>query len=78
MGIATYLRSETLVLALFFLPPILLVQFRQKDAFKKVILADISVYPPLTPPPPPSSPTILPPPNFILNIICRLIMISAV
>jgi hypothetical protein len=41
MGIATYIRSETLVLAFLFLPPILLVQFRQKDAFKKMVRADV-------------------------------------
>jgi hypothetical protein len=40
MGIATYIRSETLILAFLFLPPILLVQFRQKDAFKKMVRAD--------------------------------------
>jgi hypothetical protein len=41
MGIATYIRSETLILAFLFLPPILLVQFRQKDAFKKMVRADV-------------------------------------
>jgi hypothetical protein len=41
MGIATYIRSETLILAFLFLPPILLLQFRQKDAFKKMIRADV-------------------------------------
>jgi hypothetical protein len=41
MGIATYIRSETLALAFLFLPPILLVQFRQKDSFKKIVRADI-------------------------------------
>jgi cell division septation protein DedD len=41
MGIATYIRSETLILAFLFLPPILLVQFRQKDALKKMVRADV-------------------------------------
>ena len=35
MGIATYIRSETLVLALLFLPPILLVQMREHMTARK-------------------------------------------
>jgi len=41
MGIATYIRSETLVLALLFLPPILLVQIREHRAVKKLVLASL-------------------------------------
>jgi len=40
MGIATYIRSETLALALLFLPLILLVQRRRKTAPKQLLLAD--------------------------------------
>jgi len=36
MGIATYIRSETLVLAVLFLPVILLAQRRNKDSFTKI------------------------------------------
>jgi hypothetical protein len=39
MGIATYIRSETLVLALLFLPLILWVQRRRKMPAKQVVLA---------------------------------------
>jgi len=39
MGIATYIRSETLALALLFLPLILLVQRRRKIPVKQVLLA---------------------------------------
>jgi hypothetical protein len=41
MGIATYIRSETLVLAFLFLPPILLVQARERMTVKKIALADL-------------------------------------
>ena len=41
IGIATYIRSETLALALLFLPPILLAQRRQKLPLKKAALADV-------------------------------------
>jgi len=47
MGIATYIRSETLVLALLFLPLIFIAQLRDAQSFdkaalaKKMILADI-------------------------------------
>jgi hypothetical protein len=41
IGIATYIRSETLALALLFLPPILLMQWRTKTPLKKSFLADI-------------------------------------
>ncbi len=41
IGIATYIRSETLVLALLFLPPILLMQWRSKTPLKKAVPADI-------------------------------------
>jgi hypothetical protein len=41
MGIATYIRSETLVLALLFLPPILLAQARERMTVKKIALADL-------------------------------------
>jgi hypothetical protein len=41
MGIATYIRSETLALSLIFLPPILLMQWHGKLAFKKLILRDV-------------------------------------
>jgi hypothetical protein len=40
-GIATYIRSETLALALLFLPPILLMQWRTKTPLKKTITADL-------------------------------------
>jgi hypothetical protein len=40
MGIATYIRSETLALALLFLPLILLLQWRRKTAVKKLLPAD--------------------------------------
>jgi hypothetical protein len=41
IGIATYIRSETLALALLFLPPILLMQWRSKTPLKKLIFTDI-------------------------------------
>jgi len=41
MGIATYIRSETLVLAFLFLPPILLVQVRERIPIKNIVLADL-------------------------------------
>jgi hypothetical protein len=50
LGIATYIRSETLVLALLFLPPILLSQWREfrgagggqaRRPFGKIVLADL-------------------------------------
>jgi hypothetical protein len=41
MGIATYIRSETLALSLIFLPPILLMQWREKLAFKRLVLPDV-------------------------------------
>jgi hypothetical protein len=41
MGIATYIRSETLVLAFLFLPPILLVQVRERMTVKKIVLAEL-------------------------------------
>ena len=41
IGIATYIRSETLALALLFLPPILLMQWRTKTPLKKLVTADI-------------------------------------
>jgi len=37
MGIATYIRSETLVLAAFFLPALLLMQIREKDKPGKML-----------------------------------------
>jgi hypothetical protein len=40
MGIATYIRSETLVLALLFLPPILLGQIRGRMPVRKLVLAN--------------------------------------
>jgi hypothetical protein len=40
MGIATYIRSETLAIALLFLPLILLVQWRDKLPVKKMAVAD--------------------------------------
>jgi len=39
MGIATYIRSETLVLAFLFLPPILLAQYRERIRPGKMALA---------------------------------------
>ncbi|HEV3325958.1 MAG TPA: glycosyltransferase family 39 protein [Puia sp.] len=41
MGIATYIRSETLVLAFLFLPPILLTQIRGRETVKKIALANL-------------------------------------
>ncbi len=38
MGIATYIRAETLVLAFLFLPVLLVVQIRDRDAVKKIVL----------------------------------------
>ena len=40
IGIATYIRSETLALALLFLPPILLTQWRKKTPLKKIAGTD--------------------------------------
>jgi hypothetical protein len=40
LGIATYIRSETLALALLFLPPILLLQWRGKWSLKKSAVYD--------------------------------------
>lgn len=40
MGIATYIRSETLVLAVFFIPVILLMQFREKYVYRKIALTN--------------------------------------
>jgi len=37
MGIATYIRSETLVLALFFLPALFLMQIREKYKFRRIL-----------------------------------------
>jgi len=39
MGIATYIRSETLVLAAFFIPALLLMQFRKKYDYRKMALS---------------------------------------
>src|SRR5579872_363894 len=44
MGIATYIRSETLVLALLFLPVILLVQRRDRMTIKKMALSNLIFY----------------------------------
>jgi hypothetical protein len=44
MGIATYIRSETLILALFFLPAILLFQRRQMIPGKKMALSGLLYY----------------------------------
>jgi hypothetical protein len=41
MGIATYIRSETMVLALLFLPPILLFKIRERRTVGKLALADL-------------------------------------
>ena len=41
LGIATYIRSETLVLDLLFLPPILLLQFRSRIPFRRLVLNDL-------------------------------------
>ena len=46
IGIATYIRSETLALALLFLPPILLMQWRTKMPLKKIVPADILFFVP--------------------------------
>jgi hypothetical protein len=40
IGIATYIRSETLALALLFLPPMLLAQRRKKLSWKKMAILD--------------------------------------
>jgi hypothetical protein len=40
MGIATYIRSETLVLAVFFIPVTLLMQFREKYSYRKIALTN--------------------------------------
>jgi len=44
LGIATYIRSETLVLALPFVGPILLTQWRAKLPLKKLAIADVLFY----------------------------------
>jgi hypothetical protein len=44
MGVATYIRSETLVLALLFLPPILLVQRREKTPIGKIAIANLRYF----------------------------------
>jgi Dolichyl-phosphate-mannose-protein mannosyltransferase len=44
MGIATYIRSETLALAVLFLPVILLSQRRNKDSFTKMVRADVAFF----------------------------------
>ncbi|HXB08093.1 MAG TPA: hypothetical protein VNW04_13275, partial [Puia sp.] len=41
MGIATYIRSETLAIALLFLPLILLVQWRRKTPVRQALPADL-------------------------------------
>lgn len=41
IGIATYIRSETLALALLFLPPMILAQRRQKLPWKKMLILDV-------------------------------------
>ena len=41
MGIATYIRSETLALALLFLPLILLVQLRRKTPARRILLTNV-------------------------------------
>jgi hypothetical protein len=41
MGIATYIRSETLALAILFFPVILLVQRRQKMAVKRIVVSNL-------------------------------------
>src|ERR1700744_1877892 len=46
MGIATYIRSETLALALLFLPPMLLMQRREKLPWKKMLIADLLFFVP--------------------------------
>jgi hypothetical protein len=46
IGIATYIRSETLVLALLFLPPILLAQRREKWTLKRAAVGDILFFVP--------------------------------
>jgi len=40
MGIATYIRSETLVLAVFFIPATLVMQFREKYNYRKIALSN--------------------------------------
>jgi hypothetical protein len=47
MGIATYIRSETLALSLIFLPPILLMQWREKLTFKTLVLRDVLFFLPV-------------------------------
>ena len=46
MGIATYIRSETLALALLFLPLILFGQYRERYPFKKMAWANILFFAP--------------------------------
>lgn len=41
MGIATYIRSETLVLAVLFLPLLLLIQLRERYPIKKIVRAQL-------------------------------------
>src|SRR5258708_3543247 len=40
MGIATYIRSETLALALFFIPVLLLLQWREKYSYRQMALSN--------------------------------------
>ncbi|HTR31120.1 MAG TPA: glycosyltransferase family 39 protein [Puia sp.] len=44
MGIATYIRAETLVLAFLFLPPVLLVQRREKTPIGKIAVANLRYF----------------------------------
>ncbi|HWK02885.1 MAG TPA: glycosyltransferase family 39 protein [Puia sp.] len=39
MGIATYIRSETLALALFFIPVLILSQWREKYSYRQMVLS---------------------------------------
>ena len=41
LGIATYIRSETLILALLFLPPILLMQRHARYPFRNILVSDL-------------------------------------
>jgi hypothetical protein len=41
MGIATYIRSETLVLGILFLPLLVFIQLREKYPIKKIALASV-------------------------------------
>ncbi len=44
MGIATYIRSETLALAILFLPVILLSQRRNKDSLTTIVKANVAFF----------------------------------